>query len=186
MGRLTEKQERFCHEYLVDFHQQFAAIRAGYPAAGAATASTRMLKNAKIQDRIAEIRAQTSINTGASIERTVAALAKMAYVDPAEMYNSVTGELLPISQMPAHVRAAIVAIEQDEIKVDGMVLGIVKKVKLAPREKAADMLLKHFGGYAEDNKQKKAVFEIIVDIVDDDDEKPQETANDNDDEMEDA
>jgi phage terminase small subunit len=172
MARLTEKQDRFCYEYLVDFHVTYAAIRAGYPPAGAHVMGSNLLKNDKIKARIDELRAKASFNTTVSLERNLEQMAKMAYVDPAEMYNPNTGELLPITEMPAHVRAAIVAIEIDEINVNGMVLGQTKKVKLAPREKAVDMINKHLGGYAEDNKQKQPVVNVTVDITDDDDEDP--------------
>jgi phage terminase small subunit len=172
MARLTEKQERFCNEWVIDFNGQYAAIRAGYPAQSAHVVGCKLLKRANVIARIAEIRAETSIKTGISLERTLEQLGKMAHVDPAEMYNPVTGELLPITQMPEHVRQSIVSIEQEEIKVDGMVLGVVKKIKLAPREKAVDMIMKHLGGYAADNKQKAPMFEIVVDIVEDSDEPP--------------
>lgn len=179
MARLTEKQERFCNEYLVDFHIQYAAIRAGYPAQSAHVAGSKLVKNGKIQARIAEIRAETSKHTGVSIERTVAHLAEMAWVDPSEMYNPETGELLPIHEMPMRIRRAIVSIEQDEQfdELTGKTV-TVKKVKLAPREKASDMIMKHLGGYMEDNKQKAPKFEIIVDISDDDDEKQAPTTDD--------
>jgi phage terminase small subunit len=180
MARLTEMQERFCREWLIDFHITYAAIRAGCSGRSASSTGSEWLKMPKIQARIAELRAAASVKTGVSLERTLEQLGKMAYVDPAEMYNE-AGELKPISEMPAHVRAAIVGIEQEEIDVAGQTIGRVKKIKLAPREKAVDMIMKHLGGYAEDNKQKAPVFEIIVDIVDDDDKPAPETADPDDD-----
>jgi phage terminase small subunit len=182
MARLSEKQERFCHEYCIDFHQTNAAIRAGYPAKGAAVAGSRMLKNAKILARIAEIRANASAKTGISLERILDQLGAMAHVDPAEMYHPETGDLLPIHQMPEHVRRCIQSIEVDEINVDGIVMGQTKKIKLAPREKAADMIMKHLGEYKKDNAQKQTLVTVVVDIVDDEDKgdqvEPEEVADD--------
>lgn len=170
MARCTEKQERFCQNYVIDFHQTNAAIRAGYPAKTAAVVASKLLNSAKIQNRIAEIRADASGKTGVSLERTLDQLGAMAFADPAEMYNPTTGELLPVHQMPLHIRRAIASIEVDEINVNGMILGVTKKIKLAPREKASDMIMKHLGEYKKDNQQKQTVVEIIVDIVDDDED----------------
>jgi hypothetical protein len=106
----------------------------------------------------------------------------MAHVDPAEMYHPVTGDLLPIHEMPEHVRRCIQSIEVDEIEVNGMKLGVTKKIKLAPREKAADMIMKHLGEYKKDNAQKATQVTVVVDIVDDDDKgdqvEPEEVADD--------
>jgi hypothetical protein len=90
------------------------------------------------------------------------------------MYHPETGELLPITQMPLSIRRAIITIEEDEINVNGQVLGVTKKVKLAPRDKAADMIMKHLGEYKKDNAQKATTKTIIVDIVDDEDDPPAE------------
>lgn len=169
MAKLSEKQDKFCREYLIDFHQTNAAIRAGYPPAGAAVAATRMLKNAKIKNRIAELRAHASAKTGVSLERTLDQLGAMAYADPAEMFHPITGDLLPVSEMPESIRRAIISIEVDEIEVGGQKLGVTKKIKLAPKDKATDMILKHLGEYKKDNAQKQTLVTVVVDIVDDED-----------------
>jgi phage terminase small subunit len=142
-----------------------------------------LLKSAKILSRIAEIRAKASAKTGVSLERTLEQLGAMAYADPAEMYNPDTGELLSIHQMPESIRRAIVSIEQEEIKVDGMVIGLVKKIKLAPKDKASDMIMKHLGEYKKDNQQKASQVTVIVDIVDDEDSDPLPDAPVNDEEL---
>jgi phage terminase small subunit len=175
MARLSEKQDLFCHEYCIDFHQTNAAIRAGYPPKGAAVSATRLLKSAKILTRIAEIRAAASAKTGVSLERTLDQLGAMAYADPAEMYHPVTGDLLPVHEMPEHIRRAIISIEVDEIEVNGIKLGVTKKIKLAPKEKATDQIMKHLGEYKKDNLQKQTQVTVVVDIVDDD--EPGDTPN---------
>lgn len=55
---LTDKQERFCLEYLVDLNATQAAIRAGYAESGASVEGTRLLGNAKVSDRVAELQAE--------------------------------------------------------------------------------------------------------------------------------
>jgi phage terminase small subunit len=173
MARLSEKQERFCVEYLIDFHVTNAAIRAGYPAKSAHVSGSKLLKNGKIMARIAELRAAASAKTGVSLERNLDQLGAMAFADPADMFHPETGELLPIQQIPAHLRRAIQSIEVDEINVGGQVLGLTKKIKLADRNKAADMIMRHLGEYKKDNAQKQAQVTVVVDIVDDDEDQAQ-------------
>lgn len=183
MARLSEKQDQFCRNYVIDFHGTNSAIRAGYPARSASVTAAKLLVNGKIKARIAELRADASAKTGISLERTLDQLGAMAFADPAEMYHPDTGDLLPVDQMPEHIRRAIVSIEVDEIEVNGIKLGVTKKIKLAPKDKAADMILKHLGEYKKDNAQKQTQITVVVDIVDDDDpdqgvNKPDEIEDD--------
>ncbi len=53
---LTERQEVFCREYLLDPNATRAAIAAGYSPRGARVQAHRMLTNANIIDRIMENR----------------------------------------------------------------------------------------------------------------------------------
>lgn len=169
MARLSEKQERFCQQYVIDFHVTNAAIRAGYPAKSASVVGSKLLKSAKIKGRIAEIRANASAKTGVSLERALDQLGAMAFADPADMFHPETGDLLPVNQMPESIRRAIISIEVDEIEVAGQKLGVTKKIKLAPKDKATDMIMKHLGEYKKDNAQKQTQITVVVDIVDDED-----------------
>ena len=54
---MTNKQQRFIEEYLVDLNATQSAIRAGYSKKTAYAKGHRLLKNAEIQERIAQSRA---------------------------------------------------------------------------------------------------------------------------------
>lgn len=56
MAKLTDKQEKFCLEYMVDLNATQAAIRAGYSQKTAQQTGSRMLLNVVIQERIQELR----------------------------------------------------------------------------------------------------------------------------------
>lgn len=58
MAKLTDKQEMFCKEYLIDFNKKQAAIRAGYSENTAAEQGYENLIKPHIQDRIAELIAE--------------------------------------------------------------------------------------------------------------------------------
>lgn len=55
---LTDKQEMFCREYLIDLNATQAAIRAGYSVKTANRIAAQLLSKLDIQNRIAELKAQ--------------------------------------------------------------------------------------------------------------------------------
>lgn len=52
---LTNKQKRFCEEYLIDLNATQAAIRAGYSPKTAEQTASRLLRNVKVQEYLAEL-----------------------------------------------------------------------------------------------------------------------------------
>jgi hypothetical protein len=57
---LTPKQERFCREWIVDMNATAAAKRAGYADRAAHVTACRLLRDAKVAARIAELQAATA------------------------------------------------------------------------------------------------------------------------------
>ena len=53
--KLRGRAERFCEEYIVDYKGERAAIAAGYSAASARTAASRLLKKDEVSARIHEL-----------------------------------------------------------------------------------------------------------------------------------
>nr|DAP49385.1 MAG TPA: Terminase small subunit [Caudoviricetes sp.] len=49
MAKMTERQRRFCEEYLIDGNASQAAIRAGYSKRSATVVSTTLMKNPQVQ-----------------------------------------------------------------------------------------------------------------------------------------
>ena len=56
--RLLPKQERFCHEYVVDVNATQAAIRAGYSPKSAHVQASRLLSKANVAQRVEELKAE--------------------------------------------------------------------------------------------------------------------------------
>ena len=52
---LTERQRRFCEEYLIDGNASQAAIRAGYSKRSATVVSTTLMKNTQVQAYLKEL-----------------------------------------------------------------------------------------------------------------------------------
>lgn len=82
--KLTEKQKRFCEEYLVDLNGTRAYCSA-YPKvkneAVARTNASRLLTNANIQKYISELRQQQSQRTGITADTVLKELEKIALTD---------------------------------------------------------------------------------------------------------
>ncbi len=62
--KLTDKQEMFCREYLLDLNATQAAIRAGYSEKTANRTATKLLSKAVIQDLISELKSERSERVG--------------------------------------------------------------------------------------------------------------------------
>ena len=58
--KLTDKEDMFCHEYIVDLNGTQAAIRAGYSVNSARQIASQLLSKLNIQDRIAELKQERS------------------------------------------------------------------------------------------------------------------------------
>lgn len=68
MGKLRKKQEKFCHEYLIDLNATQAAIRAGYSKHTAKEMGYEHLTKPHIQDFISELQAETRDRTLVTVD----------------------------------------------------------------------------------------------------------------------
>ncbi len=64
MGNLSAKQERFCQEYVIDCNGTQAVIRTGYSKNGADVQAFRLLRNAKIKERVGELQEEVAKTVG--------------------------------------------------------------------------------------------------------------------------
>ena len=58
--KITDKQQRFCEEYLIDLNATQAAIRAGYSPTSAYSIAGENMKKPELLERIAELKAERS------------------------------------------------------------------------------------------------------------------------------
>nr|DAU56385.1 MAG TPA: Terminase small subunit [Caudoviricetes sp.] len=84
---LTEKQKRFVEEYLIDLNATQAAIRAGYSAKTANEQGARLLVNVSIQKAISRAMTARSNRTNISQDRVVNELAKIAFMNIADLID---------------------------------------------------------------------------------------------------
>jgi phage terminase small subunit len=84
---LTDLEDRFCVEYLVDLKASQAYMRAspGAKPASARVQASRLLARPNIQDRIAELRAELARKTGLTPERLINEAWNIVQADPREL-----------------------------------------------------------------------------------------------------
>jgi len=157
---LTAKQQKFADEYLIDLNATQAAIRAGYSPKSAGTNADKLLKNTKIRAYIEARMAEHSRRTGVTQERIIRELARIAFLDPTQLVNMDTAELL--DNAAEDDRAAIASVKVKTMS--GETEMIEREVRFADKIKALELLGKRFGMWID--KQQVDV-QGAVQIVDD-------------------
>ena len=141
MVKLTEKQQRFVDEYLIDLNATQAAIRAGYSAKTADQQGSRLLTNVKVQQAIAERMAERSKRTGINQDRVVLELAKIALVNMSDIVDNY-GKIKDTAT--ADDLACIESIKYKSSESDTG-SSEEREVKIASKLKALELLGKHLG-----------------------------------------
>jgi len=65
---LSPKRRKFCEEYVADFNGKQAAIRAGYAPKGAEVHASKMLRFAKVQAYISELKAKIAKDNAITVQ----------------------------------------------------------------------------------------------------------------------
>lgn len=136
---MTDKQARFCEEYMIDLNATQAAIRAGYSPKTANEQAARLLANVSIQNRIAQLQAEQSRRTGVSADRVVRELARIAFANASDLIDPETASV----KLDAS-RDDLAAVQSIKVKSFGED-GLEHEVKLADKLKALDLLGRHLG-----------------------------------------
>lgn len=145
MDALTDKQEMFCREYLVDLNATQAAIRAGYSEDTASEQGSRLLANVKVASRVREL---------------MAGRAQRVQVDS----DWVLGRLLEISNKCMEAKAVMVFDPAAKAMVqkatpDG---DLLYEFDAAGANKATELIGKHLGFFEKNNTQKAG--KVVVKI----------------------
>ena len=109
---LTEKQERFVEEYLVDLNATQAAIRANYSKKTAYSQGQRLLKNVEVQEAIQTAVKKRSERTEITQDMVLKELASVAFANGTDFARVV------VREEPVHV-----------VDEDGQLQQVVKKVQ---------------------------------------------------------
>ncbi len=156
MKKLTDKQEKFCNEYLIDLNATQAAIRSGYSPKTSQVISTENLSKPIIQERIAELKAIRAEDEGITPAEVLRELKNFAYSDITETLTLSVDE---IKELPIELRRMISSYKQTTTHFQGGHTTLIE-LKFVDKMKAIEMINRHIGFYEEDNKQSKQ--DIII------------------------
>lgn len=140
---LTDRQMLFCMHYVGEckFNGAKAAEMAGYEPKNAASYAVYLLKNPNISQFIESLKNDLGRRIGISAEMIAQEMAKLAFFNIKDIMT-VDGGIKPVFTMEDKDSAAISSIEvfEEKAKDTGEVLGYVKKVKLADKQRALEGL----------------------------------------------
>ena len=158
--KLTPKQQRFADEWLIDMNGTAAAIRAGYSVKSAEVTASKLLRNVKVRAYIDQRMAEHSRRTGVTQDRIIRELARIAFLDPTQLVDMDTAELL--SDAVEDDRAAIASVKVKTMSGEAEM--VEREIKFADKLKALELLGKRFGMWVD---KQQVDIQSVVQIVDD-------------------
>lgn len=159
MAKLTEKQQRFVDEYLIDLNATQAAIRAGYSTNTAKEIGCENLTKPNVRAHIDRAMADRSKRTGINQDRIIRELARIAFVNPADVINA---DDATIKEDATEDDTAAI----QSVKVKTLGEGKVEReVRMADKIKALELLGKHMGMYQNNLSITVGTSEKLDDIM---------------------
>lgn len=142
---LTDKQEMFCREYLIDLNATQAAIRAGYSVKTSNRIAAQNLSKVDIQNRIAELKAKRNEDVGIDADYVLRRLVEIDQMDVLDILND-DGSLKQISLWPKAWRTTLTGLDISTTILnfnEETAETILKKIKWPDKVKNLELLGKH-------------------------------------------
>lgn len=177
MAKLTEKQQLFCDEYLIDLNATQAAIRAGYKEKYAHTNANKLLQNTTIAEYIAERKQDRVERTEITQDMVLKELANIAFSNAADFARVVekqamvdaNGKTIPLVDTdgkPVMYRTVEPVLTEELTEEQKRALSVIKRgrdgfeVKPYDKVKALELLGKHLGMWT-DKVEVEAVIPVF-------------------------
>lgn len=168
---LSDKHERFCREYRKDHNATQAYLRT-YPACTYATAKTNgneLLTKTVIRQKIDALNDAVNKRLELTKENVLRELQKLAFANAADLYDD-DGRVKSIGELDRETSAAITGVEVVErIVGDGDALEITRKIKLADKRAALELLAKHLnllGGAQDPDDETPPPVRVVIEVQD--------------------
>ena len=178
---MTDAQKRFCDEYLIDLNAT-RAYKVAYPNCKkdetASQAGSRLLRNVKVQEYIAEKMKEREKRTEITQDMIIKELAKIALFNIKDIYNE-NGTLKKVTELDDDTAKAISGVKIQQ-KAGAMKISLSKKHDEVPIEhipeqtvefktndktKALELLGKHLGMFKENiNLNQDKPFEVNINV----------------------
>lgn len=148
-GKMTELQERFVLEYLIDLNATAAAIRAGYDPVTASRLAPKMVKPSTLTGMaIARAKAAREVRVGLSADRVLEVLGKIVNGDRRSVFRE-DGTLKAPHEFDSDDQALIEGVKTRrivELDENGkMRQAEVQEVRLASLTPAITLAMRHLG-----------------------------------------
>lgn len=166
--KLTDKQSRFCEEYIIDLNATQAALRAGYCVKTVNPQGSQNLAKVSIQNEIVRLKAERSERTQITADNVVIELAKIGFSNIEDFLTVDKDGEVYLKDFDAIEREKLAAIESVKISTtknkDDSREYKTTQFKLHSKLNALEQLGKHLGIYERDNTQKISTetFNLLV------------------------
>jgi len=148
-NKLTDKQRRFCQEYIIDLNAKQAAIRTGYSHETAENQASRLLSYVKVQNEVAKLQKEKSKELKYDSKFVLKELLKQATFNIKDFIN-VKQITLKDAKGENFVRDYIHLKDWDNL--DGTLISEIKQnkdlmiqVKFYDKQKALELIGRHLG-----------------------------------------
>jgi len=166
---LTDRQEMFCQEYLVDLCLTQAYIRAGYSKKSATVGSSKLLVNPNIQARIKELKDLRAKRLEITQDMVLRELARLAFSNMKKFarWHSDIVDLVDSETISDEDAACVASLSQTITENGGTI-----SFKLHDKTRPLELLGKHLGMFG-DKKEiappsdtPPTVVQIVQDLDD--------------------
>lgn len=180
MGRLTDRQKRFCDEYLIDLNATQAAIRAGYSQKRASEQAYQLLQKTTVCEYIKQRQKERMERTEITQDMIIRELAIIAFSKASDYANivekqattEVEGAIIPLldeNGEPLMYRTVEPVLTAELTEDQKKALAVIKKgrdgfeIKSYDKVRALELLGRHLGMWDKktemDNEEQRARIE---------------------------
>lgn len=160
---LSEKEERFCQEYIIDLNAAASARRTGYSERTAKEIGYENLTKPHIIDRIQELKEARSKRTEITADKVLKELAKIGFSNIQD-YIEDDHTIKNLKEIGRNKSAAISSIKKTTRKIGAELVDETIEFKLYDKKGSLELIGKHIGFFKEDNQQKSDIlknFDIV-------------------------
>lgn len=176
MAKLTNQQERFCDEYLVDLNATQAAIRAGYSEKNADKIGSQLLGNPRVAEQITILKAKRQKRVEITQDMVLRELALIAFSNASDYARVIEKVAMTENGTPMHdadgnpivyrtVEPVLTeALTEDQTRA----LAVIKRgrdgfeVRPYDKTKALELLGKHLGMFTDKVELDADLSPIVI------------------------
>ena len=165
MAKLTNKQEAFCREYIIDLNATQAALRAGYSEKTAKDIGCENLAKPNISGYIAELIKIRAEDANISAKYVLNRLKEIDELDILDiMQDDLTGFKL-LSEWPKAWRTSISGIDLMTMSGSDNIESVIKKIKWPDKTKNLELIGRHVNVKAWEKEQDNSDAGSLADSV---------------------